>query len=730
MDKISIVILMVLLCRIFVGKVSKQASYFLWLIVAARLICPVMLPSQFSIFNVLNENIFTKIESIEIGANTSKDTKVSDEYAVLELQKQEDTNFVQDVLKQETMTDVDEAQNEGVSRQETITASEIQDKEAQRQETVKTDAYQTEKNIPFLIWLSGMGIMLFSGVFSYWHLKYKLRFATKADEGVFESEKISSPFVLGVVKPVIYLPLHLAEQEKVYILAHERYHIKRRDYLVKLAAYGLLSVYWFHPLVWVSFYLMSRDMEMSCDEQVLKNYTLEERKAYGILLLNFASEKRFPLPSPLSFGENDVKKRIKQILNYKSPTLWGITVIVLLSFVLVVCCLTDEQNGMKSERSDEEFEALVESLYENRNPYIGDIPADGKILRLLREYYGISGTNGSELQTYAEPYWITISFEKKPDDTNTWKLASVFLALVENCSEFRWEFTAENDRIYTYYVRAEDVEKQLGCENLKSYSDSAEKIAELMVLLEEKATVETEQVINTDYKINKNVSFSLLKEAAKKTEISWSELNQYERQLMEDGVLYRGLDCTVMDCFYEDFDHSGTMDFILHVSEKDENENFASVLYIYMNEDSLYKHSTEEHCWYVDITSGDIDHDGDIELVYKGDLGGNGGSGAHTKGILKYENHTFISMELPGDFSQEDTFGGEAGYYIDIYLGNEENTYLVACEALGIQETIVSEYPKDENGDDMKLPVSGGRVGANGRGFYRFEVIQEKSKAA
>ena len=161
--------------------------------------------------------------------------------------------------------------------------------------------------------------------------------------------------------------------------------------------------------------MMSRDMEMSCDEQVIKSLELDERKAYSTLLLSFASGKRFPLPSPLAFGENDVKSRIKQILHYKSPTLWGIFAAIILVVIVAVCCLTDakddigeslltEQLGEREPLTDKDIKQLSEKLFERKNPYIGNSVANGKILNAVFEQLGITGWNGSELQTREEPY--------------------------------------------------------------------------------------------------------------------------------------------------------------------------------------------------------------------------------------------------------------------------------------------------------------------------------------
>ncbi len=148
---------------------------------------------------------------------------------------------------------------------------------------------------------------------------------------VFESDQISSPFVFGFLRPRIYLPFGLKDADLDYVLHHERCHIRRRDYLIKALSFLLLAAHWFNPLVWLSFFLLSRDMEQSCDEAVLSALEgPEETKGYGLCLLSFVSARRFPSVSPLSFGETGIASRVKNILRFRRPGLW-----VTLSAILI-----------------------------------------------------------------------------------------------------------------------------------------------------------------------------------------------------------------------------------------------------------------------------------------------------------------------------------------------------------------------------------------------------------
>ncbi len=181
-------------------------------------------------------------------------------------------------------------------------------------------------------WLTGAVVLLIYGVKSYFTLKQKMRSAVRAESNIYEAENIKSPFVLGVFRPKIYLPTGLTEQERGYIVLHEQTHVRRRDHIVKLAAYVVLCLHWFNPFVWVAFLLMGVDMEMSCDERVLQEMGGETKKDYSRTLLSLATEHRIVGGSPLAFGEGGIKERIKNILNFKKPR----RIVVIEALVLVV----------------------------------------------------------------------------------------------------------------------------------------------------------------------------------------------------------------------------------------------------------------------------------------------------------------------------------------------------------------------------------------------------------
>lgn len=191
------------------------------------------------------------------------------------------------------------------------------------------------------VWLLGCFTILGYGALSFLRLKLRLREAVLAGPGVREGAMVDSPFVLGIFRPVIYLPLGLSQRDRKMVLSHERAHLKRRDNWVKPLAYILLAVHWFNPLVWVAYVLLCRDIESACDERVLRDMGREERRAYSAALLNCSVRPRMISACPLAFGELSVKGRIKSVLNYKKPGFWISLAALAACAVVAVCFLTD-----------------------------------------------------------------------------------------------------------------------------------------------------------------------------------------------------------------------------------------------------------------------------------------------------------------------------------------------------------------------------------------------------
>ena len=205
---------------------------------------------------------------------------------------------------------------------------------------------QVDFNIYSVLWLAGMAALLVHALVSAEKLKRKLATAILLRDNIYESEFVDSPFVFGVVKPNIYLPMHMDEGTAAHVIAHERAHLARRDHWWKVLGYLVLALHWFNPLVWVAYILFCRDIELACDEKVVKGLDGAARADYSQALLSCAAPKRAVAACPLAFGEGNIKTRVKSALHYKKPAFWVAAVAVLAVVIVAVCFLTNP----KSER--------------------------------------------------------------------------------------------------------------------------------------------------------------------------------------------------------------------------------------------------------------------------------------------------------------------------------------------------------------------------------------------
>ena len=201
-------------------------------------------------------------------------------------------------------------------------------------------------------WLAGLATILLYSLFCWLRLRRTVHMAVRLQDNVYECGNISSPFVLGLFRPRIYLPFRLSEREREYIIRHEEFHIRRKDVYVKALAFFLAAVYWFHPFVWLAFFCMGRDMEMSCDEHVLVEMGSGIKKEYSLSLLSFASNRRLHPAGPLSFGEKDAKSRVKNILGFRKPGVWAAVGGTLMILVIAAVCLTNGTGGADGAGTD------------------------------------------------------------------------------------------------------------------------------------------------------------------------------------------------------------------------------------------------------------------------------------------------------------------------------------------------------------------------------------------
>ncbi len=193
-------------------------------------------------------------------------------------------------------------------------------------------------------WLFGMCAMLIYSAVSFWRLKWRVRVSLAVGDGVYLCDDIISPFILGIFRPRIFLPTGLDEKSVAAVIAHEKAHLKRRDHWIKPFGFLLLAVHWFNPLLWLAYVLLCRDIEVACDEKVVKTMDVAGRQAYSAALVCCSSERRVIAACPLAFGEAGVKARVKAVLNYKRPSFWIVLAAVIATIAVAVCFLTDPRD--------------------------------------------------------------------------------------------------------------------------------------------------------------------------------------------------------------------------------------------------------------------------------------------------------------------------------------------------------------------------------------------------
>ena len=295
------------------------------------------------------------------------------------------------------------------------------------------------------IWLTGVGCMALYMALSLLRMRWRLRAAPRIQDNVYRCTDWSTPFVLGVLAPRIYVPETVSEQDFPQVLAHERCHIRRWDHVWKPLAFLLLAVNWFNPVLWAAYVLLGRDMERACDEMVLKNATPIQRAAYSRALVACAAQPKMAAVCPLAFGEVAVKERVKNVLNYKKPALWAVILLVVAAAIIGVCLLTKP-----SYKNVGTLDA--EKLYALRTEYIGDNAAVGAILDALglpemgdtadSDTYAYS----IRLDTNREPMGVTVCYAfagDVPERSAEWnrqmaQRGYIAMALIDNIDWFRW----------------------------------------------------------------------------------------------------------------------------------------------------------------------------------------------------------------------------------------------------------------------------------------------------
>lgn len=342
----SVVIAAVLLGRLLLRRAPKKWSYLLWTAAAFRLCCPVGIRSAISLFGVIPE----PVSAGEAANGTFGRLSYIPSAAV---------------APSATALPIDPP-TVSTTALPSVTAAPVTAAPAGTASAVSAAAspMQTVLTVLSVLWLAGIAALIVYAAVDYLRLCRLTAAATKLDgeKAVFRSEFVRSPFILGFLRPRIYIPYTLTGKELEYVLAHERTHLTRGDHIVKAFSFILLALHWFNPLCWIAFLLMSCDMEMSCDERVLSRGDINAE--YSTTLLSLASAKRFPAPNPLCFGEGAIKERIKNAMKYKKPKLIITLTAALLAVLIVAACATDPIGNKPEPNTAEPAETTAEPTAE------------------------------------------------------------------------------------------------------------------------------------------------------------------------------------------------------------------------------------------------------------------------------------------------------------------------------------------------------------------------------
>lgn len=359
----SVLIVVVLLARCLLRRSPKWIHCILWMLVGIRLLCPFQLETTFS----LAPN--AQVVSIEAGAATSQ------------------------VLAE--MPALDNTANRYLAKYyfEGITVPE--------QETA-----QNPMNLIASVWLCGVAVLLVYAAVSYVHIRRKVRESVRIEGNIYICDRIQTPFIFGVLNPRIYLPSSLKEVQIKNVVAHEKAHIRRLDYLWKPLGYVLFAVYWFNPFCWLAYILFCRDIEMACDERVIKDWSAEQKKEYSLVLLSFHVQGKMITVCPLAFGEVGVKQRVKGILNFKKPTFWLIAAALLFCVIIGALFLT---NPKKNDNVEENIatelseSSLTDQTLNTEKDSLAD--QESKLNALLKKQSdAIRAQQQSFLQTWADAF--------------------------------------------------------------------------------------------------------------------------------------------------------------------------------------------------------------------------------------------------------------------------------------------------------------------------------------
>ena len=423
----SWLVLAIIILRLILKKAPKAISVFMWALVGVRLICP------FSF-----ESILSLIPSAE--------------------------TVPQDIIYSETP-----AIHSGVPIFNS-TVNPIISENLAPEVGASVNPMQIIAFVASVVWIAGIVAMVLYTVISYFRIHRKVREAVPYQENIWLCDHIDTPFILGVIRPRIYLPSNMNEQDIEYVIAHEKAHLKRHDHWWKPLGFLLLTVYWFNPILWIAYILLCKDIELACDEKVIKDMGTEIKKPYSEALINCSVPRKMISACPLAFGEVGVKGRVKSVLNYKKPAFWIIAVAVIASVVVAVCFLTNPKQeaelGVSSQKSGSDLNGvsleIVDADLSAPDPYIiVEWKNDTDIKLSFGEQFAIYYNQGGTWENCSieeDPVWNLPAYMFGANSTvkHTYKLNG---QIMTHPGEYRFEapFTIDekNETKYSAWIEFE-----------------------------------------------------------------------------------------------------------------------------------------------------------------------------------------------------------------------------------------------------------------------------------
>ncbi|RUS47369.1 M56 family metallopeptidase [Cohnella sp. AR92] len=446
----------VLIIRLLLRRAPRVYSYALWSVVLLRMVTPVTLVSGFSLLSLLNagQSDSGRLEYIPQDIDMMKRPEIATGIRLID-------RTVNSSLPGAILTH-------------------------------SANPLQIIMALACAVWISGVVILLLHGLLAYWRTANKIRTATLIGENVYETDQIASPFAFGLLRPKIYVPVGLSQSELRYITEHERAHIRRKDHWIKPIAYLALIVHWFNPLLWISYGRMSKDMEMACDESVLKSLGVDNRQGYSQSLLSLASGHSWARGGPLAFGENHVASRIKHIVRFRAPSPRGLA----LSFLVVLIAVAglavnpgaQAAEPLSAPRSPKMVEGYpIQELLRYKTPYVGAAGNVGNLIQRMPRPEGLTG-GIMELHTVAPPYGATFHYKPEAGFTGVIQIeernavffrnAAILFSLIGNVDTIHAYIEGAGGETYT--VARSQVEEAFDGD-VRKYADDESSLAAYIV---------------------------------------------------------------------------------------------------------------------------------------------------------------------------------------------------------------------------------------------------------